>query len=91
LTNNRPKQIPTQLVNSISDHRSKEKYEGYFYTAACKFIRKLICSWAKTRIEKSVEITDNPSRLELPSYSEKQSYESGYRKAMRELLDLLDR
>lgn len=91
MSKNRPKQIPTSLVNNITDHRTEEKYNEYFFTPACKFIRKITCNWAMQNIERSVQVTDQASRLELPSYSEKQAFESGYRKAMRDLLELYDR
>ena len=88
---NKPKQIPTALANAAGDHRSREQYEKYYFTPACKFIRKATTNLASQRIQQSMEKTDTRSQLELPSYSEKQAFESGYRAAMREIQGLLDR
>jgi hypothetical protein len=84
-------ECPSQLLDNLTDSANPETYKKYFKARNCSEIRRLMAIHARKKIQRSVEKCDNPSRLELPSYSEKQAFESGYRAALREQLDILER
>lgn len=91
----RPKEIetnvPSQLLDLLPDGTDRERHRRYFFEAPVKAIRSVLVSYLNKRITESVKKSDDPRNLDLPSYSEKQAYQSGYRQACEDCIKLLDR
>lgn len=82
--------IPPRLLKSLSE-KDREAYKEYYHSSSCKAILNLIIEDSKNRINESVKKSDSSQRFEMSSWPYYQAYESGYRKAYREIIDLLDR
>lgn len=83
--------VPSQLLDHLSDGSDRDRHRRYFFEAPVKAVRKLIVNHLNRKITESVRKTDDPRNLDLPSYAERQAYQSGYRQAYEDLIKLLDR
>lgn len=88
---NEKPQLPTCLLNRIDNEEDKPRYDQYFFTPATKAIRKLLVEELMSRRERSVQKGDNPEKFSLPSWPAYQANEVGYRRALKEMIDLLSR
>lgn len=84
-------QLPTCLSDRLANAEDRERYEKYFFTPACRAIHKLLSEELKGKIDKSVCKGDNPERFHMPAWSEFQANEVGYRRAIQDILRLIDR
>lgn len=84
-------QIPSFLLDYLSENANPETYKKYFVARNCAEIRRLLSKHCERKIAQSVSKGDNPDKFELPSWPQFQAAEVGYRKAYREILDILNR
>lgn len=88
---NNGEQIPSYLLDQLSPQANKETYRKYFTSRNCSEIRRLLSMHLRKKIEGSVQKGDNVERFELPSWPQYQANEVGYRRAIREILDIIER
>lgn len=84
-------QIPSFLLDHLTGSANKETYKKYFLARNCSEIRRLLAKEIHERINSSVRKGDNTDKFELPSWPQMQASEVGYRRAMREILDIIER
>ena len=85
------KGVPSQLLDQVPNRSDHETVKEYFNEANVKVIRGLLVQYLNTKVNDSVKKTDDPARFAQYAYSEHQAYQSGYRSALRELIEILDR
>lgn len=81
------KSMPESLKRLVED---KEAYEQYYNEGSTRAIRKLIAEELRNRIEIAVIKSENLERYEGGNWAEYQSDSIGYRRALREIIRLLD-
>lgn len=84
-------EIPSQLLDLLDSPSDKERVSGYFNVPATKSIRKLITLLLENRIELSRQKSESPDKYGLPAWAEYQADQNGYRRAFKEIIDLLNR
>ena len=84
----KPRTIPSCLLNRIDD---KEAYKAYFKTGSTAAILELLKEELEARVNAAVKKSEKVDRYELPSWAEYQSDSIGYRRGLREIINLLDR
>jgi hypothetical protein len=87
----RPNVITTCLLSSATNEQQTKELKSVFIATSAINIRKAVCKVAEKRIHNSVLKSDSTDRFDSPAYPYQQASEAGYRKAWREILDLLDR
>jgi hypothetical protein len=84
-------QIPSSLLDLITNAEDKKRYKEYFDSPAVTAFRKLLVQYLDKQINQSVEQSDRSSTFDKPAWSEFQAYKAGGRETARHLLKLLDR
>ena len=79
--------IPTSLLNRVDD---KEAYKQYYNDGSTRAIMKLLKEELEARINTDVIKSEGFEKFEYGNWSEYQAASIGYRKALRELIRLLD-
>ncbi len=82
------------IPNSFSKYIPKgdrENYIEYYHCEASREIRKILRKVAEDKIETATIASERKGRYELPCWAEYQADEVGYRRALREMVALLDR
>lgn len=69
----------------------RENYTEYYHCEATREIRKLLCKVAEDKIETATISSERKGKYELPCWAEYQADEVGYRRALREMIALLNR
>ncbi len=81
--------LPTSFLN-ILPPEERDVYEDYFNCEATKQIRKKLVEYYGKQIDGSYLKSEKESKYEYPAWSEYQADAIGYRRAMREILKLLN-
>ena len=83
-----------QIPSSFSKHIPKgdrENYVEYYHCEACREIRKLLRKVAEDKIETATISSERKTKYELPCWAEYQADEVGYRRALREMIAILNK
>lgn len=83
--------LPSQLSDLIPVVEDRPKYNEYYNEECTKSIRRLLVQLIDKRIQESVRRTDEYVQLTNPSYACLQAHQSGYRQALAEIKDLINR
>ena len=79
--------IPTCLLNRVDD---KEAYKQYYNDGSTKAILKLLQEELTARVSADVIKSEGFDKFEYGNWEHYQAASIGYRKALRELIRLLD-
>lgn len=88
MSKTKPQQLPTCLTKRVKDPKQLTEY---YFSADTKEVRKLLVEEIQHRIEQSVKSSDSSSKYEIPNWDRYQADQVGFRRALREILSLLDR
>jgi len=80
--------LPQSFLNILSDEE-RQVYEDYFNCEATKQLRKKLVEHYGKKIDGSYLKSEKEIKYEIPSWSEYQADAIGYRRAMREIINLL--
>lgn len=83
--------IPSQLLDTVPNKVDHVKADECYRGESARYIRKLFVQYLNKKLSESVTKSDDPTNLTHPSYAATSAYWSGYRKAIKDLTDLLDR
>ena len=83
-------QIPSSLSRLVKQVDRKQT-EEYYNCEACREIRKLLCKVAEDKIETAAIASERKGKYELPCWAEYQADEIGYRRALREMIAILNK
>lgn len=87
----KPVQMPSQLMDLVAQVGDAPTYNSYYNEDCTKRIRQLVVQLIEKRLGDSLKKTDDPVQLTNAAYPYLQAYQSGYRQALAELRDLLNR
>ncbi len=82
------KNLPSCLSNRVKDKRA---YEQYYNEGSTRAIRKVLAEELMSRIEQACKESESKEKFDLPAWMEYQASNIGYRRALRELIRLLDK
>lgn len=85
------KQLPTCLSDRADKTSETKQYTEYFFAASTTAVRRLLIEELLDRVERSVAKSDASDKYELASWDRYQADQVGYRRALREIIKLLDR
>lgn len=83
--------IPSPLLDLVPTKGDHKKYDEYYKEECTRAIRRLVVQYLDKKITGSIKKTDDPSQLTNPSYAYLQAFQSGYRQALAEIKDTLNR
>lgn len=84
-------EAPSQLIDLLDNPSDQERYQKYFNVPATKAVRRLLSEYLDIKIERSRQKSESPEKYGLPAWSEYQADQVGYRRALKEIIDLLNR
>ena len=87
MNHSKTRKIPKCLLNRVDD---KTAYEQYYNDGSTKAILKLLTEELRARIEVDVIKSEGKDKFEYGNWEHYQASSIGYRKALRELIRLLD-
>ena len=84
-------ELPSQLSDLLVPGSDCDRHRKYFIEPSVKAIRELLVKFLTKKRVDSIKRTDDPVRLSTPGYAELQAYQSGYRAALQEIVQLIDK
>lgn len=91
MKSNRVNKLPSQLSDLIPVVEDRPQYNEYYTEECTKAIRGLLVQLIDKRVQESIRKTDDPAQLTNAAYACLQAHQSGYRQALAEIKDLINR
>lgn len=91
MKSHRVNKMPSQLTDLVEVVEDRPKYNEYYTEECTKAVRELLVKLIDKRFNESVRRTDDPAQLTNAAYAYLQAHQSGYRQALAELKDLINR
>lgn len=89
MTKQSHRQMPSCLSRLVEGD-DKEAYEQYWKDGSTKAIRKLLIEELSARIEQAIVSSEKKDKYDLVNWTQFQADNLGYRRALRELKNILD-
>ena len=79
--------LPSSLLKGMDSEEKESFIQGYL---SCGIIRETLADFLHSKISSSHKESESKSTYDSPSWSELQADGNGYRRALREVINLLD-